>query len=248
MPSELSLPKGHGIVRVAHNLRLHVTDPRLWSRSIGTDYWLRGGIGIVSAQATAGELLSDYGWTTTGLAETAATGAADFLSSATPGVEDYVGANSSTDLLQSPSMFGGYLGAQAAASIMGRDPTRLTAEWLGAFTAVTGTSNRSGFGLVEDGGTAGTAVDELAWIYTDGTNFTLRSDADSDAGAADDTSWHIWKIIVKTGTATDAVEWFIDGTSQGTIDRKTDEWPVSFGMYAHTTNRPQIAWLHIFYE
>lgn len=247
LSSELSIPKGHGIVRVAHNLRMHVTDPRLWSRSVGTDYWARFGVGATAAD-TAGALLSDFGWTTTGLAETAATGAADFLSSDTPGVEDHILTNSSGDLLQTPSMFGAYLGAQAPASIMGRDPTRLTAEWLGSFTAVTGTSNRSGFGFVEDGGTAGTAADELAWIYTDGTNFTIRSDADSDAGAADDTDWHIWKIVVKTGSATDAVEWFIDGTSQGTIDRKTDEWPVSFGMYAHTTNRPGIAWLHIFYE
>ncbi|KKK48953.1 hypothetical protein LCGC14_3139960, partial [marine sediment metagenome] len=91
-------------------------------------------------------------------------------------------------------------------------------------------------------------ADELAWIYTDGTNFTIRSDADSDAGAADDTDWHVWKITVKIGSATDAVEWFIDGTSQGKMDRKTDEWPVSFGMYAHTTNRPGLAWLHFSYS
>ncbi len=227
--------------------RVHITDPRLWSRSMGTDYWLRAGVGIVSAQATAGELLSDYGWITTSLAETAATGAGDFMDSTTPGVPDHLLTNLSGDLLQSPSMFGGYDGFLAAEYILGFSPTQLHVEFYAAFTVVTGTSNRSGFGLIEDGGSAATAADELAFIYTDGTNFTIRSDADSDAGALDNVNWHLWKIIVSTGSATDAVEWFIDGTSQGTMDRKTDEWPVSFGMHALTTNRPGLAWLHIWY-
>jgi hypothetical protein len=233
------------IVRAPYR-RIHVTDPRLWSRAIGTDYWAKFGVGSTAAD-TGGTLLSDFGWTTTSLVETAATGGGDFLSSSDIGVPDHVLTNASGDLLQSPSMIGGWDGAAAAGDILGYDPTTLTVEFLGAFTVVTGTSNRSGFGLVEDGGTAGTAADELAWIYTDGTNFTIRSDADSDAGALDDTNWHLWKIAIKTGSATDAVEWFIDGTSQGTMDRKTDEWPASFGMHALTTNRPALAWIHVSY-
>ena len=248
---ELSIPKGHGIVRVAHNLRLHVTDPRMWSRTIGTDFWLRGGAGLVSAQATGGELLSDYGWTTTSLVETAATGGSDFLDSSDIGdatAEDHLLTNGSGDLLQSPSMFGSYHSAQGAASIMGRDPVALTAEWLGAMTIFSANENRSGWGFIEDGGSAATAADQLAFIHTDGTNFTIRSDADSDAGAADDATWHIWKIRIQAGSATDAVEWFIDSATQGTMDRKTDEWPASWGMHALTDNRPGLAWLHIFYE
>ncbi|KKN06315.1 hypothetical protein LCGC14_1078420 [marine sediment metagenome] len=227
--------------------RVHVIDPRLWSRALGTDYWASFGETSIDAD-TGGAKLDDFGWTTTTLTETVATGAGDFLSSDTPGVPDHVLTDGSGDLLQSPAIFGGYAHGRAVESMLGYAPTQLTLECYASFTVVTGTSNRSGFGLVEDAGTAGTAADELAWIYTDGTNFTIRSDADSDAGAADDVDWHLWKITVKIGSATDAVEWFIDGTSQGTMDRKTDEWPVSFGMYAHTTNRPGLAWIHISYS
>ena len=227
--------------------RVHVIDPRLWSRALGTDYWAAFGETSIDAD-TGGSKLDDFGWTTTSLVETAATGTGDFLSSSDIGVPDHVLTNASGDLLQSPAIFGGYNHGRAVESMLGYAPTQMTMECFASFTVVTGTSNRSGFGLVEDAGTAGTAADELAWIYTDGTNFTIRSDADSDAGAADDVDWHLWKITVKIGFATDAVEWFIDGTSQGTMDRKTDEWPVSFGMYAHTTNRPGLAWLHLSYS
>ena len=227
--------------------RVHVTDPRLWSRALGTEYWAKFGKGATTGD-TSGVVLTDYGWTATSLIETSATGGGDFLSSSDIGVEDHVRCDASGDLLQSPSIFGGYGHGRAVESMLGYAPTQMTMECLGAFLAVTGTSNRSGFGLTEDGGIAGVANDALAWIYTDGTNFTIRSDADSDAGAADDTDWHHWKITVKIGSATDAVEWFIDGTSQGTIDRKTDEWPVSFGMHALTTNRPALAWVHLSYS
>ncbi len=228
--------------------RVHITEPRLWSRSIGTDYWARFGAGVVSAQATAGELLSDYGWTTTSLVETAATGGGDFLDSADFSVPDHLLTDASADLLESPSIFGDYAGSRAAETILGYAPTALTCEFYGSWTVVTGTSNRSGFGLVQDGGAAGTAVDQLAWIYTDGTNFILRSSGDSSVGALDDTDWHTWKIVVSNGSTTAAIEWFIDGTSQGTLDRLEDQWPVSFGMHALTTNRPAIAWLHIWYS
>lgn len=224
--------------------RIHVRDARDWSQAIGTDYWAKFGVGSTTAATT----LASFGWTVTALTETAATGAGDFMSSSDIGVPDHVLTDASGDLLQSPSMLGGYEGFLAAEDILGYPPTKLHVEFFGAFTVVTGTSNRSGFGLTEDGGTAGVAADELAWIYTDGTNFTIRSDADSDAGALDNVNWHLWKISVSTGSATDAVEWFIDGTSQGTMDRKTDEWPASFGMHALTTNRPGLSWVHAWYE
>ncbi len=229
------------------NNRLHVMDARLWSTQMGTDYWAQFGIKSTLAP-TGGGVLSELGWTTTSLVETVMTGAGDFLSTSDFSVPAHVLTNASGDLLESPSMFGDGAAAEAAAQILGHNPTTLSCEWYGSFTVVTGTSNRSGFGLVQDGGAAGTAADQLAWIYTDGTNFTLRSSGDSDAGAADDTDWHTWKIIVSTGSATDAVEWFIDGTSQGTMDRITDQWPVSFGMHALTTNRPGLAWVHLWYE
>lgn len=231
------------------NNRLHVTDARAWSTQMGTDYWAKFGILSTLASSTpAIEDLDEFGWTTTSLIETAATGTGDFLSLSDFGIPAHILTDASGDLLESPSMFGDFTGSSAAAAILGHDPTTLTMECLASFTVVTGTSNRSGFGLVQDGGAAGTAADQLAWIFTDGTNFTLRSSADSDVGALDNTDWHIWKIVVQTGSATDAVEWFIDGTSQGTMNRLEDQWPVSFGLHALTTNRPGIAWVHLWYE
>ncbi|KKL90276.1 hypothetical protein LCGC14_1906280 [marine sediment metagenome] len=227
--------------------RLHVMDARSWSTQMGTDYWAQFGIRSTIAP-TGGGILSELGWTTTSLIETAMTGAGDFLSTSDFSVPAHILTDASGDLLESPSVFGDGSQAEAVAQILGHSPTTLSCEWYGSFTVVTGTSNRSGFGLVQDGGAAGTAADQLAWIYTDGTNFTIRSSGDSDAGALDDTDWHTWRIIVSTGSATDAVEWFIDGTSQGTMDRITDQWPVSWGMHALTTNRPAVAWLHIWYE
>ncbi len=221
-------------------------DARSWSTQMGTDYWAKFGIRSTIAP-TGGGVLSELGWTTTSLVETVATGTGDFMSSSDFGIPAHILTDASGDLLESPSMFGDYTGSSAAGDILGHDPTTLSMECLASFTAVSGTSNRSGFGLVQDGGAAGTAADQLAWIFTDGTNFTIRSSADSDAGAADDTDWHLWKIVVSTGSATDAVEWFIDGTSQGTMDRLEDQWPVSFGLHALTTNRPGIAWVHLWY-
>lgn len=224
--------------------RKHILTPQEWAYSAGTDYWAYfGNSALLSANA---HQLSDYGWTTTTLAFASADGG-DFMSSTDVGTPNGLVFGDSTDLLQSPNIFGDYTHGRFVEEVLGRFPTQLVVELYAAFTTVTGTSNRSGFGLVEAGGTAGTAADELAWIYTDGTNFTIRSDADSDAGAADDTNYHLWKIVVSSGSATDAVEWFIDGTSQGTMDRKTDEWPASFGMYAHTTNRFVLSWVHIYY-
>lgn len=231
------------------NNRLHVMQGRFWSLEMGTDYWAQFGIKSTIASANNSlEVLSDYGWTTTSLVETVSSGAGDFLSTSDFGIPAHVLTDATGDLLQSPSMFGDGAASEAAAQILGHTPTLMACEFYGSFTVVTGTSNRSGFGLTELGGTAGVAADELAWIFTDGTNFTIRSDTDSDAGALDDTDWHTWKIEVSTGSAMDAVRWYIDGTSQGTMDRKTDEWPASFGMHALTTNRPAISWVHIWYE
>ncbi len=227
-----------------HKTRHHIWTPQEWGYSPGTDYWaFFGDSGLLGANA---HQLSDYGWTTTALAFASPDGA-DFLSSDDVGTPNGLAFADANDLLQSPAIFGDYTHGRMVEEILGKFPTQFAIEIYAAFTTVTGTSNRSGFGLVEAGGTAGAAADELAWIYTDGTNFTIRSDTDSDVGAADDTSYHLWKIVVSSGSATDAVEWFQDGTSQGTMDRKTDEWPASFGVFAHTTNRFVVNWVHAYY-
>ena len=237
------------ILRAPAPRRVHVMDARSWSTQVGTDYWANFGLGstIVSAGGSR-EVITVFDWTATSLVETAMTGGGDFLSTSDFSVPAHILTDASADLLESPSLFGDGSQAEAVAEILGHDPTTMSCEWYGSFTAVTGTSNRSGFGLVQDGGAAGTAADQLAWIFTDGTNFTIRSSGDSDVGALDDTDWHTWKIVVSNGSATDAVEWFIDGTSQGTFNRLEDQWPVSWGMHALTTNRPAVAWLHIWYS
>jgi len=222
--------------------RIHV--PALaWGTDMGTDFWLIP----EGEQVTAGSLLSDRGWTTTSLVETAGTGA-DFLSSSDVGNPPHYLTNAASDLLQSPAIFGDYIHGEQAASILGYSPTQLIVEFYAAMTVHSADeAATTGWGLVEAGGTAGTAADRMAWISTDATNFWLRSAADTDAGATDDANWHLFRIEVATGSVTDAITWYIDGTSQGTIDRQTDLWPVSFGMFASTTNRPALSWIHAWY-
>src|SRR3990167_10517709 len=244
MTTELSLPKGHGSVRVAHNLRHHVP-AHLWQSEAGTDFWLivRNADPITASGATNLSGLDSFGWTTTTLSLTAATGG-DFLSSATVGTPASISLGADTDLLQSPLIFGDYSHGLMAGQILGHYPTRLIIEVYAAFLTHSANETRTGFGLTEAGGTSGTANDAMAWIHTDGTNFTVRSAADSDAGAADDASFHQFRIVVSFGT-TDAVEWFIDGSTQGKMDVQAALWPCSFGGYSSTTNRFSMAWAHI---
>ena|SRR3990167_505554 len=249
MTTELSVPKGHGLVRVAHNLRHHVP-AHLWQSEAGTDFWLivRNADPITASGATNLSGLDSFGWTTTTLSLTAGTGG-DFLSSATVGTPTGISLGADTDLLQSPFIFGDYSNGLLAGKILGHYPTRLSVEVFAAFPTATANETRTGFGLVEAGGTAGTDNDAMAWIHDNGTNFVLRSAADSDAGAADlnDGLYRLFKIVVSVGT-TDKIEWFIDGTSQGTMDNQAALWPCSFGAYASTTNRIALAWAHIWYE
>jgi hypothetical protein len=245
MTTELAVPKGHGLVRVAHNLRQHVVKAQDWNRSAGTDFWL-----LTEAEyagAASDDLITNFGWTTTTLALATPTGG-DFLASTGVGTPNSILFGDDTDLLQSPTIFGDYAHGLMAGQILGHLPTRLVCEVYAAFTTNSGSETRSGFGLTAAGGTSGTANDAMAWIHTpDGANFGLRSPSDSDAGSAVDTSFHQFRIVVSTGT-TDAIEWFIDGTSQGTIDSQEDLWPCSFGGYSSTANRISLAWAHLWYE
>jgi hypothetical protein len=156
------------------------------------------------------------------------------------------GAN--TDLLQSPTIFGDYSHGLQAGQILGHLPTRLICEVYAAFTTTSGSETRSGFGLTEAGGTSGVADDAMAWIHVpDASNFGARSGVDSDAGSTVDSNYHQFRIVIKIGT-TDKIEWFIDGTSQGTFDNQANLWPCSFGAYSSTTNRIALAWAHFWYE
>lgn len=237
------------ITRAARYNRVHVTLPEEWNRAGGTDYWAFFGPESTTAAAGSSALITDSGWIVTSLAETAGAGA-DFLATGDRTAPAHILTDAATDALQSPSIFGDYGHAQMAAAILGYQPTRLVCEFYGAMTVHSANETISGWGFLEAGGAGANAADHMAFIFTDGTNFTIRSAADSDAGAADDALWHTFKIVMSNTVAagTDMVEWFIDGTSQGTMDLQTDLFPVSFSMYATTTNRPGLAWVHVFYE
>lgn len=228
--------------------RKFVGDPRLWGVDLGTDYTF--GMGTTTAlitAGTAGQVLSEFGWTTTALAYVAGS-AANFASSATPGTAPHLLLGDASDLLASPAVFGDYAHMLAASWVLGYFPTALVAEFRAAFTAFAANEPSTAVGFVEDGGSVitGAAADQLACISSNGTNFELNSGAAVDAGAAADASWHTFKIRVTSAN----VEWFIDGTSQGTIALETAEFPVSFeaGVVAGGLNTIALGPPRVYYE
>lgn len=232
------------IVRKNFSLnRVFVTNPLNWATDLGTDYiWTPGTMTDLNAGGTAGGLMTGRGWVTTSL--TFATPSAnDFISSADAIGHAGVLTDASGDILRSPIMFGDYNHARAVQQILGYLPTSLVLEVGADFTVASANETQTAFGFLEDGGTASVANDHLAAIYSDATNFGLRSGAASDAGAVVDNAYHVWKIVVNSTQ----VEWFIDAVSQGTIALEADEWPVSFFAHSLTTNRFNLGWVHIYY-
>lgn len=227
--------------------RHYVDDPRKWAFAPGTDFFIHPGTTTALITAgTAGEVLSEFGWTTTGLAYVAGS-AADFLSSTDSGVAPHLILADASDLLASPAIFGSYDHALAASWFLGYIPTTLNMECRAAFTTETNNEPSTAFGFVEDGGSIITAAaaDQLACISSNGTNFELNSGAAVDAGAAADALWHTWRITISSAN----VEWFMDGTSQGTIALEADEFPVSFeaGIVAAGANDIALGTVRIWY-
>lgn len=232
--------------------RVHITKGAEWGHSMGTDYWLipNPGLDIAGAASTAtGDELAENGWTATSLVNTAGSGA-DVMSSADKGTPNHFLTNLSGDLLKSPAIFGDYAHWIAAARILGYEPTKLIAEFMGSMTVHTADEPRSGWGFIEDGGSPATEADQLAFISTDGTNFQIGGNAGTPInGAADDANWHLFRIVLNKTTG--LVTWEIDGVSQAmstTLAITADEFPVCFGFHALTTNRPGLGMTHIFYE
>jgi len=248
MTTELAPPRGHGVVRVAHNLRHHVTHAHDWATTAGTDYWIACGIGGQTGAAGANlETLATHGWTATSIVEDVGTDGS-FLSSADndPASFQFTAAS---DLLTSPTLFGSYSHGLLAGQFLGYMPTSLNLEIHAQFIDATGTETSSGFGFVEGGGSIVTANDALAVIYSDGINYRLRSGAaTSGKGAVDDTAWHLWRIKINASGC-----WFyMDGTLQNTtlLALETDEFPVNFGIGVKSggTNYLKMAFAHIWYE
>jgi hypothetical protein len=228
----------------AANRRIHATHPHDWAEAAATDYWANFG-NIVGIPGNAIGDLDLYGWVTSGFSHTVGS-AADFLSSADVGTTGGVNFDAVSDHLRSPFIFGDYAHGQMVAGILGHDPTTLSMECYGRFAA-NNDEEETGFGFVE----AGSAVPFvkaglMALVTSDGTNFSLESGAAADAGSTDDTAAHLFKIVV--GSA--SIEWFIDGTSQGTLALQTDLWPVAWGAStkaATGANDPVVSWVHIWY-
>jgi len=227
--------------------RRHIWTPQGWGYEAGTDFWF---VGAASGMLTSGNAheLADYGWTTTALGF-ATPSAADFISAADQGTPNALAFDAAGDLLKSPVIFGEYNHALLAAEILGYTPTQLVAVIRAQFAVASNNETATGFGFFEDGGAPNVAADAFAMITSNGTNFVARSGADSDAGAAVDTAWHTWKLVIGAGPA-DGIEWFMDGVSQGTFDTETDELPVGFGagvLAATGANFFNLAWAHLYY-
>lgn len=223
--------------------RIHVNRAAHWTRTAGTDYWYRE----QEAGTAADDLITNYGWTTTALSYTVGS-AADLLTSADVGTPTSTDFGAASDLLLSPSIFGDYGHSLIAANILGYTPTTLNFEAYAAFTANGANEVASGFGFSTGSGI--TATNHVAFIHSNSTNFAIRgtdgTGALTDAGAAVDTAFHRWKIVA---TAGGTVEWFIDGTSQGTITLKTDMYPTAFsaGIVAAGVNTLSLSWAHVWY-
>ena len=225
--------------------RVFVDDPRLWGSVFGTDYTLYAGTTTAHITGgTAGQVLSEFGWTTTALAYVAGS-AADFGSSSDVGIPAHFLTDASGDKLQSPAVFGDDAHFDAAEAILGYRPTKLCMRVVAAFSVASANETNSGFGLVEAGGGIQTADDAMGVVFSNATTFGFRSGAASDAGAAVDNAWHEWRAVFTVGST---AEWFIDDATQGTLAIQGDVWPCAFGVHSLTTNRILFNSVHIWYE
>lgn len=232
-------------------LRKHVRSPQNWGVEAGTDFWLivnaNGGLGSGNAHE-----LADYGWTTTSLA-LADGSAADFMSSSDVGTPPQITQNAQNDLLKSPAIFGDYTHARQAMLLLGKKtlPRYLIADMYATFSVASGNETTTALGFVEDGGSIVTANDHAAAIVSTGTYWTFRSGGDTvTSTTAVDTNPHRFRIVLDRTISggTDACTAYVDGTSIGTIDLETDEFPVAFGAGSGgATNFVQLHQARVFY-
>lgn len=231
--------------------RKHVRNPARWAFEAGSDFWLIPGPDMNTAEDTGSqEQLPEWGWTSTSLVDTAG-GGADFMASADR-APNHILTNASGDLLESPPIFGDYDHAWQAmeATSQRKLPTDLIVDFMGNMSVHSADEPRSGWGFIEDGGGVATEADQMAFISSDSANFQLAANggagALTDAGAADDANWH--KFRIRMNLADDLSYWYIDDALQGSVAITADQFPVSFGFHALTTNRPLLGIVHIFYD
>lgn len=218
--------------------RVHARLPQWWQGAF-TDYWIVAtGDETTASGATNLSGLDSYGWTTTSVVFTN-TVTADFMSAADDTPPNY-NSDASADLIRSPIFFGSYADVLVTSKILGYVPTKLVAEFYGAFSTASANESATNMGFHN-----GSAI--AMGIYSDGTNFQLSNGVTTLAGALIDNLYHTWKISVDSGT--NLATWFIDGVQQGTTLAVTqDVWPACFNAVASTTNRWNLAWAHCWYE
>lgn len=224
------------------NARVHITDPKLWGSNAGTDFWWNCNN---ADQAAAGsDDLVGHGWISTGGVYLAGS-LADFGSSADVGTTGGYHMDTAGDTVASPQIFGDYLHMRMVQGILGYLPTTLTAEFYMRLSA-NNDEQASGVGFWEAGSTSAFAKgDTLAVIGSGGTNFELHSALTEDAGSTDDQNAHLFQIVCGGGVAA----WYIDGTSQGSVNLQVDLWPAMFGVntQAGGSNDPVLNWAHVYY-
>lgn len=223
-----------------------ITDPRFWESGSGYEFWIVfGNVDAVTVMGSANDGLSGYGWTNAIAANASVTegSTGDFLSSSDVDPTRLVIGSTNTSI-RSPRVFGSYDHGLQASKFLGGMPTKLFMECYGRMSVASANETTSFIGLHTPAGTDVAAAGGGGGIVSDGANFRLVSDNGSDAGAAVDTNWHVFRI--EWGAST--TEWFIDGTSQGTITTEADIWPLSWAVLSGTTNRPQVAWCRMGYS
>ena len=229
--------------------RKHVTDPLKWSVQVGTDFWI---FAAVNGQGTASgqNLLTDGGWTTTSIAAYAAGSGADFISRSDPGTPGQYTQDAQNDLIESPSIFGDYAHAHAAAVICGQNslPRYLVMDAYARFSVVANDEPTTAIGFVEDGGSIVTAADNMAAISSNGTSYVIQSNAAENLSGAvavsTDPTW--FRILLDKNTSTAYA--YANGSLIGSIAITADEFPVSFGAGSGGANNLiQLNQAHIFY-
>lgn len=216
----------------------------LYIRQGGTLVEFTGGGGVTPVQSNdwatgfGSEFLCDFyatvfssaaptGWISNGIAINASGRTGDLNTSADLD-PTYIRLDTAGDYLLSPPRFGGSDHFRAAELLLGSAPTKLCAEFTVRFPSGAGNYNAGdGVGFWKSSGAPGVS-DAMAVVRVDGSgNWQLYqgNDAATDAGSAAGTGFT--RIRIDVGSST--TEWFIDGTSQGTITTATDGWPARWG-------------------
>ncbi len=219
-----------------------------WNRTPALEYWMvpslaAMGIGTFSDGLMA---VASNGWVNTGTVVGVAGTGADFPAAAEQyyystvtaemasdyGTPAHFALDTSGDLLNSPALFGDPTHMAMASELAGMRalPNRIIMDTWSRFAVVITTSDTSGFGFVEAAGAASVANDAMGIIYSDGTNFLLRSAAATSAALmAADTTAHRFRLVIDR--VNQLIYAYIDNmaTSKGSIAIQADLFPVSVG-------------------